>query len=262
MPFIAFTPLSDGEPSDKFASFMGPDLIWLLFASGLAWFVLERKKPKEKQSAGFISIITIVSWFVFKLLYQAVIISPGGTSDDALLTGLLFGGATLLIGIGIKWLLTRKKQAHTIISSEFFDTRLQSDYTPQNNPSTEGVGSSKAKTLEQPHGRMQTPRTNTRNISMSQRIILVLIIAAIAVGSIAYIGNVENYKIGQYTLNSVNSGSAEGFFDLTDYEEKLILNSDPYIKNKRQNFIIYSTLITVIALGLSYLVMRPARKLP
>ena len=42
------------------------NIAWFLIASGLGWYVLERNKPKEQQAAGFISIITIASWFVFK----------------------------------------------------------------------------------------------------------------------------------------------------------------------------------------------------
>jgi len=85
------------------------DIIWLLFAGGLVWFILERKKPKGKQSATSILIIAFVSWFVFKTLHRAVITSKG-TQVDALLVGALFGGIVLLICICIKWFLTKKKQ--------------------------------------------------------------------------------------------------------------------------------------------------------
>lgn len=85
------------------------DIIWLLFACGLVWFILERKKPKGKQSTASIPIIAFVSWFVFKVFHRAVITSKG-TQVDALLGGALFGGIVLLICIGIKWFLTKKKQ--------------------------------------------------------------------------------------------------------------------------------------------------------
>lgn len=85
------------------------DIIWLLFAVGLEWFILERKKPKGKQSAMSILIIPFISWLVFKTLHRAVITSKG-TQIDALLVGALFGGIVLLICICIKWFLTKKKQ--------------------------------------------------------------------------------------------------------------------------------------------------------
>jgi hypothetical protein len=83
------------------------DILWLLIAGGLGWFVLERNKPKESQRARSVLIIAFVSWFVFKLLYRAVIASKG-TPADALLAGAVFGGTVLVICIGIKWFLTRK----------------------------------------------------------------------------------------------------------------------------------------------------------
>ena len=86
------------------------DIIWILFAGGLGWFILERKKPKGKQDAKFITIVAFVSWFVFKILYRGILASKG-TQVDALLGGALFGGIILLICIGIKWYLAKKKQA-------------------------------------------------------------------------------------------------------------------------------------------------------
>ncbi|MCD6322012.1 MAG: hypothetical protein J7L77_03190 [Clostridiales bacterium] len=85
------------------------DIIWLFCAGSFGWFVLERKKPKEKQSAKFILIIAIVSWFVFKALYRAVITTKGATEIDALLVGTLFGGIILLVCVCIKWIFTKKK---------------------------------------------------------------------------------------------------------------------------------------------------------
>ena len=86
------------------------DIIWLLFAIGLGWFIFERKKPKEKKSGKSILIISIISWIFFKTLYRAVKMS-NGTATDALLVGALFGGIFLLICFGIKWFLFRKKTA-------------------------------------------------------------------------------------------------------------------------------------------------------
>jgi fructose-specific phosphotransferase system IIC component len=88
------------------------DIIWLLFAGGLVWFIFERKKPKGKQSTTSILIIAFVSWFVFKVLHRAVITSKG-TQVDALLVGALFGGIILVICVGIKWVFTKKKMSQT-----------------------------------------------------------------------------------------------------------------------------------------------------
>lgn len=85
------------------------DFIWLFFAISLGWFIFERKKPKGKRSYKSIAIIGFISWFVFKWLHRAVIMSKG-TQADALLVGALFGGVILLICIGIKWFLIKKKQ--------------------------------------------------------------------------------------------------------------------------------------------------------
>jgi len=75
-----------------------------------SWMVyLEKKKPKEMQSIRSVLIIAFISWFVFKVLHQAVITSKG-THADALFAGTLFGGVILLICIGIKWFVTRKGQ--------------------------------------------------------------------------------------------------------------------------------------------------------
>jgi len=84
--------------------------MWLVFASGLVWFIFERKKPKEEQSTKTALIFGFISWFVFKTLHRAVI-SDKGTPTDALLAGALFGGIILLICIGIKWLVTKKKHS-------------------------------------------------------------------------------------------------------------------------------------------------------
>ncbi len=88
------------------------DIIWFLFAGGLGWFVLERKKPKGTQSSRSVLIIAFISWLVFKTLHRAVITSKG-THTDALLVGALFGGVILVICIGIKWFLSRKGQTRT-----------------------------------------------------------------------------------------------------------------------------------------------------
>jgi len=84
------------------------DIIWLLFAISLGWFIFEKKKPKGKRSYKSIAIIGFISWFVFKWLHRAVIMSKG-TQADALLAGTLFGGISFIICVGIKWVLTRKK---------------------------------------------------------------------------------------------------------------------------------------------------------
>lgn len=85
------------------------DIIWLFCAGSFGWFVLERKKPKEKQSIKFALIIAFVSWFVFKTLYRAVITTKGVTEIDALLVGTLFGGIILLVCVCIKGIFTKKK---------------------------------------------------------------------------------------------------------------------------------------------------------
>lgn len=84
------------------------DIVWLLFGGGLTWLIVERKKLKRKQSTRAVLIITLASWFVFKLFHRAVIASKG-TPADALLAGVLFGGAILAICIGIKCFLNRKE---------------------------------------------------------------------------------------------------------------------------------------------------------
>lgn len=84
------------------------DIMWLLFAGSLVWFIFERKKPKKEQSAKSALIFGFISLFVFKTLHRAVI-SDKGTPADALLGGALFGGIILLICIGLKWLVTKKK---------------------------------------------------------------------------------------------------------------------------------------------------------
>jgi len=86
------------------------DIIWLLFANGLGWFIFERKKPKERQSVKSILIISVISWIFFKTFYRAVKMS-NGTATDALLVGAMFGSIFLLICFGIKWFLSRKKAA-------------------------------------------------------------------------------------------------------------------------------------------------------
>jgi len=85
------------------------DILWLFFAISLGWLIFERKKPKGKRSYKSIAIIGFISWFVFKWLHRSVIMSKGSQAD-ALLVGTLFGGIILLISLGLKWFLTKKKQ--------------------------------------------------------------------------------------------------------------------------------------------------------
>lgn len=92
------------------------DIIWLFFAIGLGWFIFERKKPKGTKSYKSTAIIGFISWFVFKWLHRAVIMS-NGTETDALLAGALFGGAFLLICIGIRWLLIKKRRKRDHLNS-------------------------------------------------------------------------------------------------------------------------------------------------
>lgn len=84
------------------------DLIWLLFANGFAWFLLESNKPKEERRTSSILIIAIFSWFVFKVMHTAVI-SSQGTQGQALITGAIFGGVILLICIAVKGSFNKKK---------------------------------------------------------------------------------------------------------------------------------------------------------
>jgi len=195
------------------------NIAWLIFAGTLAWFVLERKRPKGKRSIPLVVVVAFATLYTFNMLYETVTLYD--VTDSLVIAGIagtLFGGAVQLLIIVTIW-------------------RAIANWLSSRN----------AKTPSEPKG----------SISLQQKATLILIIAVIAVGSIAYLNNVANYKISRYITNS---DSLEAFLELTDYEEKLIVSSDPYINKKRQNFYIYSTSIIIVALGLSYVVIRPKRK--
>ncbi len=87
------------------------DICWILITSILGWFVFSRKLKKEQGHKNDITviIIAIISLFVYKLFYRAVIMG-NGPPIDALLAGSMFGLITLLICWGIKWLFSRDKK--------------------------------------------------------------------------------------------------------------------------------------------------------
>ena len=213
------------------------NIAWFLIASGLGWYVLERNKPKEQQAAGFISIITIASWFVFKTFQRATITSPGGTPDEALFYGTLFGGAFLLISIGLKWFLIRKKQLEDDIERAPSALEVKDPETAPSPP--------------------QVPRANIKSIAIQKKIILVLVTVTIAVGSIYYLHSNLQHKIGTYL---VKTERIDWYLTLAAHEKPLVLDTMGYTHRKMQLFAVYRTSIIVVALGLSYVILMPRKR--
>ncbi|MDP2216197.1 MAG: hypothetical protein Q8J68_02780 [Methanolobus sp.] len=98
-------------------------------------------------------------------------------------------------------------------------------------------------------------RPGKHPLSFQQRILLVLIIATLAIGSIFYLYNDRNGKISQYAYNKQIMGLSQKSSSGRDY----VLNMHPYVCRVKQRFTIYSTITVVMALGLSLVILRPRK---
>lgn len=84
------------------------DILFMLIALGLGWYLFG-KRLDEKKRARFTMIISLVSYFVYKTFWRAVIAS-GGDFWLAYAAGFAFGFIVLLIGWGIRILVNKIKR--------------------------------------------------------------------------------------------------------------------------------------------------------
>lgn len=234
------------------------------------------------EKVGAVRVISAVAFFLAIIAPRVIVTPPGETQ----IVSALFGGIVLLIYIGIIWYFARKKQIHA-------DARLQDNSTLANNHSAGDANSLEANEPKRSCNRTRAVRANKKNPSMQAKIILVLIIAALAIGSISYLYNARNHKIESYVIakavvpeksreeqwvdayaavaNEMQKqyGKSPTTTDDTLREKAKSLNNHayleelenmPYPQKVKQRFVIYSTSIIIVALGLSCVVLRPIKQ--